>query len=162
MSGVLPHPRLSLAVAVMWLLLNDSLAPGHVLIAVVMGLVIPRACGSLLSPLPAVRRPWKLLAYLAIVTWDIVTATIRVAVLVLGPSRRWRPCFVSVPLDVSDPVVVGLLAATVTLTPGTVSVRADPTQRRLDVHALGVDDPDAIVVQIKSRYERRLKEIFSC
>ena len=162
MSSVLPHPRLSLALAVMWLLLNESLAPGHLLIAAIVGLAVPRACGGLLPPLPAVRRPLKLLTYIVMVTWDIVTATMRVAALALGPSRHWRPSFVSVPLDVSDPVIVALLAATVTLTPGTVSVRVDPKHRRLDVHALGVNDPQAVVVQIKTRYERRLQEIFSC
>ena len=41
---------------------------------------------------------------------------------------------------------------------------ADVSQDRqtLLIHALDVDDPDALVAEIKQRYERPLKEIFEC
>lgn len=162
MRSLIPHPRLSVLLAVLWILLNNSVSPGHLSLAAAVGLAIPAACRSLLPPLPVVRHPLKLAAYALLVLWDIVVSALRVASLTLGPARRWKPRLVSVPLDVSDPLVVATLAATVTLTPGTVSVRADPAGRRLDVHALGVDDADAVIGQIKTRYERRLKEIFRC
>jgi multicomponent K+:H+ antiporter subunit E len=53
-----------------------------------------------------------------------------------------------------------VLACTITMTPGTVSADVSADQRALLVHCLETDDPDAVVAQIKSRYERRLKEIF--
>lgn len=162
MRSLIPHPRLSLLLAVLWVLLNNSVSTGHLALAVVVGLAIPAACRPLLPPLPPVRRPLKLAVYALLVLWDVVVSAFRVAGLTLGPSRRWKPRLVSVPLDVSEPLIVAALAATVTLTPGTVSVRADPAGRRLEVHALGVDDDAAVITQIKTRYERRLKEIFGC
>jgi len=81
---------------------------------------------------------------------------------VLGPLGRLRPRFVAVPLDVTHPNAIALLASIITMTPGTVSCDVRVGERRILVHALDVDDPDALVRQIKFRYEQPLSEIFRC
>ena len=53
-----------------------------------------------------------------------------------------------------------MLAGTITMTPGTLTVNYDPDALTLTVHALDIDDADAMVAQIKDRYERRLGSIF--
>jgi multicomponent K+:H+ antiporter subunit E len=45
-------------------------------------------------------------------------------------------------------------------TPGTVSADLSSDGTKLLVHCLDADDPDAVVAEIKHRYERRLREIF--
>jgi len=159
---VLPHPRLTLALALLWLLLNNTVAVGHVLLGIFLGLVIAIAVRSTLPAIPAIRAPGKALAYVVLVLGDILVANVQVARLVLSPIARLRPRVVSVPLDIEDPFVASLLAATVTLTPGTVAVDLDMAARRLSVHALDAADDAAVSDAIKSRYEARLKEIFRC
>jgi multicomponent K+:H+ antiporter subunit E len=85
-----------------------------------------------------------------------------VARLAFGSVTGLRGATFDVPLDLEEPVAVSMLAATVTLTPGTVTLLIDLPGRRLVVHALDEPDPDAVVIQIKQRYENRLKEIFGC
>jgi multicomponent K+:H+ antiporter subunit E len=46
------------------------------------------------------------------------------------------------------------------MTPGTLSCAIAPDGRALVVHALHLDDAEALVAQIKERYEKPLKEIF--
>jgi len=46
------------------------------------------------------------------------------------------------------------------MTPGTVSSDIAADGHSLLVHCLNAEDPDAVVADIKQRYERRLKEIF--
>jgi multicomponent K+:H+ antiporter subunit E len=46
------------------------------------------------------------------------------------------------------------------MTPGTLSSDLSADGRTLLVHCLETDDPEGTVATIKSRYERRLKEIF--
>lgn len=53
-----------------------------------------------------------------------------------------------------------MLAGTITMTPGTVSSDISACGRALLVHCLDAEDPQAVREQIKTRYERRLKEIF--
>jgi multicomponent K+:H+ antiporter subunit E len=102
------------------------------------------------------------LRLLGVVVCDIVIASIDVAKLVLGPTGRIKPAFIEVPLDLQDPFVGTLLASIVSLTPGTVSIDIDRSRWVLQVHALNVDDREAVIKAIKTRYEKPLKEIFSC
>jgi multicomponent K+:H+ antiporter subunit E len=69
---------------------------------------------------------------------------------------------VVVPLDTQHPQAVALLANIVTMTPGTVTAEIDDARTRMLVHVLHAADPARVVADIKSRYERPLKEIFGC
>lgn len=162
MKRWLPHPRLAFVLWMLWLVLARSLGPGHVLLGALLGFGLPVALRRVIPDLPPVRRPLRFAAYLALVTWDVLVSNVRVAKLALGPRSALRPATVEVPLDVGDPVVASILAATVTLTPGTVSVALDTAARRLVVHGIDVPDPQGLVDDIKGRYERRLKEVFAC
>lgn len=162
MNRWLPFPRLSLALSVLWVLLANTLSPGQVIVAAVLAVAIPLAVRRVFPVLPPIRRPGAALAYAALVLGDIVVANLRVARLVLGPVARLRPRLVEVPLEVRDPLVASVLAATVTLTPGTVSVDLDLERGVLLVHALDAPDDDSVREEIKSRYEARLKRVFEC
>ena len=97
--------------------------------------------------------------------YDIIVANLQVAAIILGPLSRLRPAFVRVPLDLRTDFAVTVLASTVTLTPGTVSVEIEDDAaggRVLVVHALRCLDPAAMVADDQARYERRLKEILEC
>ncbi len=158
----LPHPVFSLLLAAAWLLMQGDASFGNMLLGALLAVALPLSARHMLPDLPRVRRPLLLVRYLLLVQWDILVSNVRVAKLALGPLARLRPCIVDVPLDMDQPVVVAMLAMTITLTPGTVSLVIDAPNRRLLVHGLDVDDPDALVAEIKDRYERRLKEIFGC
>jgi formate hydrogenlyase subunit 3/multisubunit Na+/H+ antiporter MnhD subunit len=103
---------------------------------------------------------WWLVFFLLKVLWDILVANVAVAALILGGRRCMRPAFVSVPLDLRTELAISILANTVSLTPGTVSAWLSPDRRTLVVHGLRVTDPAALVLEIKTRYERPLIDIF--
>jgi multicomponent K+:H+ antiporter subunit E len=69
---------------------------------------------------------------------------------------------VEVPLDLRDPFLATLLSSIVSLTPGTVAIDVDQQRWVLLVHALDAPDPQALVREIKERYEQPLKEMFAC
>ena len=164
-SRVLPHPWLTALLLVAWLWLNNSLHPGHLVLGGVLALAIPLFTRRFWpEPIP-VRRPVRLARYLALVLYDVVVANLQVAVLVLGPASRWRPAFVRVPLALRTDFAITVLASTVTLTPGTVSVdveEAPDGSRVLVVHALRCTDERELVASIQQRYERALAEILEC
>jgi multicomponent K+:H+ antiporter subunit E len=158
-----PHPLTSVLLFVVWLWLNNSLAPGHLLLAALLAVVIPRFTARFWPEPVRVRRPLALLAYFGLVLRDVVVANLEVAALILGPASRWQPRFVNVPLRVRDDFVTTILASTVTLTPGTVSVDVQDDGsggRTLLVHCLRCPDPEALIAQVRDRYEARLLEIF--
>lgn len=158
-----PHPLTSALLFLAWLWLNNSLHPGHVLLAALAAFAIPLFTWRFWPAPVRIRRPLALLAYLGLVLYDVVVANLQVAAVILGPAAARRPAFVRVPLRVRDELVITALAATVTLTPGTVSVEVEGDGRGgrvLLVHCLRCEDPAALVEQVRQRYEARLMEIF--
>ncbi len=155
----LPHPLLTLTLIGVWLLLVNELSVAQFLLATLFGLALPRVTSAFWPERPRLRRPWLLGRYVLRLLADILIANIQVARLVLGPTDRLRPAFIELPIELTDQFAVALLASTVSLTPGTVSADVSRDRRTLLIHALDAADPDAFIVQIKSRYERLLKEI---
>ena len=154
------HPWLSGLLAASWLLLQHSLAPVHLLAAALIGLTLPRLLHGFLPQAPRIR----ILAALrlgGVVLRDIVVANITVARLVLGPVARLQPAWITVPLTLTHPTAISLLASIITSTPGTVSCAIDEKRHFILVHALNCTDPVRLIADIQTRYEQPLMAIFS-
>ena len=160
--SLLPHPGLSSFLLVLWLLLNNSAAPGHLVLGALLGVLIPLFTRRFWPERLGLARPGLMLRFSGRVLWDILVANFAVARVVLGPRSAIRPAFLRVPLDIHDDFPVTVLASVVSLTPGTVSADIDAERRYLLVHALSVSDTEALAQDIKARYEAPIKEIFAC
>jgi multicomponent K+:H+ antiporter subunit E len=161
LARVLPHPYLSLTLALVWVALVNEVSAGSLAMGVVVGFLVPIATSPLWPDRPRPKRPLKALEYLLVVLWDIVVANIQVARLILFvPNDRLRSRYVTIPLDLEAPEAITVLAGTITMTPGTLSAELSADGRALLVHGLDVPDPDALVAEIKTRYEARLAEMF--
>ncbi|PMR76653.1 Na+/H+ antiporter subunit E [Billgrantia endophytica] len=158
----LPTPTLSLVLLLVWLLMVRSIAPGQVLLGLTLAVGIPLLTQRFWEPLPHVRHPLKLAWFVLVVLHDIVKANIHVSLLILLPRREPHPGFVEYPLEVKDRLAVTLLANTITLTPGTVSTNIRLDGSSLLIHVLDMDDEQALIREIRDRYERPIKEIFEC
>ncbi len=158
---LVPHPFLTLLLAVVWILLQNEFSAGMAVFGVILGIIIPRMTAIWWPDRPQGFHMGRMLRYSFLVMWDILVANIQVAWIVLTvPNSKLKPAWVVVPLDLREPEAITMLAGTITLTPGTVSADLSDQGHSLLVHVLHTDDPDAIVEDIKTRYERRLKEIF--
>lgn len=162
MRNWLPHPLLTPMLAVIWLLLNNSVAPGQIVLGLLLGWAIPRFTLDFWPERVRIHAPGSLLRFAAVFLFDVIVANLAVARLILAGPRALRPAFVVVPLDLANELAISLLANTICLTPGTVSARLSADRRQLLVHALDCGDPDELVMTIKTRFEAPLKEIFEC
>jgi multicomponent K+:H+ antiporter subunit E len=156
-----PHPFLTVLLAVVWTLLQNSVSAGMVVFGVILGVIIPRMTSAWWPDRPGGFRIGKMISYGIMVLWDIMVANVQVAWIVLTrPNDKLRPKWVIVPLELRQPEAITVLAGTITLTPGTVSADLSNEGHYLLVHALDAADADAVRDEIKTRYERRLLEIF--
>lgn len=153
------HPWLSLLLAVTWLLLQHSLSVFHLLAGALIGIVVPWLLRDFL-PEPRRLNMRAAVRLAGVVLWDIVVSNIVVARLVLGPMSRPQPAWVPVPLTLTNPTAIALLATIITTTPGTVSCTIDEERTEILVHALNCDDPAQMAADIKARYEIPLLAIF--
>lgn len=160
MKRMFPTPLLSLTLFVAWLMLNGSASAGQALLGAVLAWAVPWATQGLRPDQPRLKA-WRTVVRLGLVVLrDIVLSNIEVARRVLGPESTLTPAFVWLPLTIRDPHGIVALAGIITLTPGTLSAELTPDRRHLLVHAFHVTDVEALVADIKSRYETPLREIF--
>lgn len=158
---LLPHPILTVILAVVWVLLQNEVSSGMVVFGFILGIIIPIATAAWWPDRPRGFHLGKMILYCLMVMWDIVVANVEVAWIILTrPNSKLRSTWVVIPLDLRQPEAITLLAGTITLTPGTVSADLSNEGHSLLVHALDAADPDTVRDEIKHRYERRLKEIF--
>ena len=157
---ILPHPALSASLVVIWLILNATVQPRHVLLGAVLGWGLPLLTRAYWPERPPFHRLPLLWRLFLVVNWDILRANLTVARLTLTrPVRSLQPQFAVVPLDCRNHYSIALLLGIVTITPGTIAADLDEEHGLVLVHWLHEPDPASAVALIKSRYERPLREI---
>ena len=157
---MLPSIPQSLTVFAFWLLMAQDVSAGNVILALLLAWLMPLLAALLEREFARLGRLRGVFRLIGIVLRDIVVANVTVARQVLGPESRLKSQFVWVPLDLTNIHGISALASVCTLTPGTVSAELSEDRRYLLLHCLSVDDPEALVTEIKSRYEAPLREIF--
>lgn len=157
----LPHPTLTVLLLAIWLVLNQSLAPGQFVIGGLLGVGLAKVFGLLRPPRLRLRNHHKLLMLAFRVAVDVVRSNLAVAtIIVLGRSRVVTSGFVSIPLRLTDPYGLVVLACIITSTPGTIWVSYDASHNVLLIHVLDLVDEDDWIRTIGDRYERLLLEVF--
>ena len=156
-----PHPYLTLLLIVSWMLLVNGTKLGSLVMAIILGTVIPLLTAPYWPNRPRVRNAPAMVGYVLLVLYDIVKSNFIVARIVLFmPKDSIQPAWVTVPLDLQTPEAITVLAGTIIMTPGTLTADMSSCGRSLLIHCLHAPDPAAVRDEIKERYEARLKRIF--
>lgn len=156
----LPQPLISLLLLCIWLLLNQSLSPAHLLLGVVIAWGVPLWVQPLMPHKVRIHKPWVLLRLLGWALVEIIRSAIVVSRLILFKnSSNVHSEFISIPLDMHDPHGLALLSCLINTTPGTVWVELTEDHELL-LHVFDLQDKDWWVNTIKTRYEQPLMEVF--
>lgn len=155
------HPRniflMNLLVALFWAALQESFTTTNVVIGFVLGFVVFSVLyrGYAMTVL-------GIFGYVVFLVWSIIVASVQVAGYVLSPTLKLQQGIVAIPLDAQSDLEIAILASSITLTPGTISVnvaqQADGV-RVLYVHSLVMGDPDDLRKTIKQDFERRILRV---
>ena len=140
------------ALTAFWCVLWHDLSVANVLAGFVIAVVVmatgaggPSVGGVRLGPL---------LALLWMITVDVVTSTITVAIETLTPGDQTEESIVAVPLPAGARAHFLLMTIAITLTPGTAVVDGDVDTGTLYVHLLHHRDRES-----NQRYVERLNEV---
>ncbi len=159
---IFPAPWLSFGLILLWLLLNASITPGNLILAVALGLLIPISTRRLRPTRIRIRHLGTAIKLFMKVGKDSIIGNLTMAWQILR-SERYPPrsCFVTIPLDLHDPGGLAALSTIVTVIPGTVwnEISLDRTALMLHVFNLETDE-QTFINEIKTEYEKPLMEIF--
>ncbi|MES2871811.1 MAG: Na+/H+ antiporter subunit E [Pseudomonadota bacterium] len=161
MKRLFPAPWLSLALWLLWLVLNLSLSAGNLLLGAMLAFLAPLMMAPL-RPLPIrIRRPGVILKLFFLVGRDVVVSNIAVAWGVLNAGRKPpRSRFIKIPLDLRDANGLAALSMITTVVPGTIWSELALDRSILLLHVFDLDDEVAFIQHFKTAYERPLMEIF--
>ncbi|MFJ6197517.1 Na+/H+ antiporter subunit E [Micromonospora sp. NPDC092111] len=137
-----------------WVLLWGTFSWANVLSGLVVALVVltvfplpPVTFGGRLRPLPLLRFALRFL-------WDLVAASVQIAVLALRFGHTPRGAIIAVPLRVRSDLNLTLTAEALSLVPGSLILEADRDTGALYVHVLGVRTPAEV-----ERFRRDVQDL---
>lgn len=161
MKRLFPAPWLSLALWVLWLVLNLSLSAGNLLLGALLAFLAPLLMAPL-RPLPIrIRRPGVMLRLFLRVGYDVLVSNLEVAWGVLNARRQPpRSRFIKIPLDLRDANGLAALSMITTVVPGTIWSELALDRSLLLLHVFDLDDEQRFIEHFKQSYERPLMEIF--
>jgi multicomponent Na+:H+ antiporter subunit E len=148
---------------IFWLLLTFSLSLPNLIVgsvaSLICSLMFTRFYISNVNKLLQPHRYFWFLVYLFIFIWECIKANIDVAYRVLHPAMPIRPGIVKVKTTLKSDLAKMLLANSITMTPGTITV--DIIDDYLYIHWIYIrsEDPDLYTVMITGAFEKYIKRI---
>jgi multicomponent Na+:H+ antiporter subunit E len=149
---------------IFWLLLTFSLTLPNIIVGTIAALLTALLFGryfldgvhKFLHP----QRYFWLIIYLFVFIWECIKANFDVAYRVLHPAMPIKPGIVKVKTQLKSGFARTILANSVTMTPGTITV--DLVGDYLYIHWIYIqsDDPDIYTRIIISKFEKYIKKIF--
>lgn len=160
MRRLLPHPILTAFMLVFWLILQQSAGLGHILLGGVIAILASLAT-SLLIPEPLiVKKPLKILKFIAVAGVDIVRSNLAVMAILFSPHPEPEADFIEMKLELTHTFGLAVLACIITATPGSAWLEYDRERSTVLIHVFDLVDAEEWIETIRNRYETLLLEIF--
>ena len=148
---------INILLAVLWTAYQDQWSTNSLVIGFIVGYVLlsilHRGYGGLI---------FNIVAYAIFLIWSILKSSVQVARVVLEPTLKLDQGIVAIPLEARTDLEISLLATSITLTPGTLSVDTgwNPQgEHVLYVHNLVMGNAEEVRRSIKHDFERRILRI---
>ncbi len=152
---------LNLMLALVWTALTGEFTPLNFAEGFIMGFAVLWIVRRALGPSNYFRKAPQIVGFALYFIWELIVASLRVAIETLTPTHGMRPGVVAVPLDVKQDYQITLLANLITLTPGTLALDVSADRRVMYVHTMYLKDEDTFRHEIKNGFERRVREVFT-
>lgn len=138
-------------VTLVWLALWGDLSWGNLLGGVLVSTLVLTAIRLPEVGVKPRIAPWSAALYAVVFARDLCVATFEVSRQVFWPVARLRPAVLAIPLETTDAGLISLVANTITLTPGTLTLEADNERSLLWVHVLHLSEggEGAIIEQVR-------------
>lgn len=152
-----------IVLALGWAAITGNFSGLNLLFGGAIGALAVLLLRSAFAPPRALRKLRRIISLAVLFLYELMVSAIRVAVIVVTPDLKsaLRPAIVAVPLTVKSDAEITLLANLITLTPGTLSVDVSDDRSLLYVHVLTLSTREALIADIASGFEKKVKEVFA-
>lgn len=147
--------------ALFWILLSGIFDAFHLISGLICCLIVTFLSHDLLVKGKSEKRLLKtlrLIRYIPWELWQIVLANIDVAYRVLHPKMPIDPRVIEFETPLRGEFSQVTLANSITLTPGTITIRVEPEQGKFLVHAIAKEPADALLID--QGMQKRVAHVF--
>lgn len=149
----------NIALAFLWAVLHGAVEDTNLIIGFIVGYIILGTIRLNNQSTSYFAKVSQVVRFVLVFLKELLVSSIRVAYDVVTPTDHAKPGVIAVPIDAETDAEIALLANVITLTPGTLSLDVSEDRKTLYIHAMFIDDPDALRREIKEGLEKRLLEL---
>lgn len=150
---------LNVLLALVWVALSGEFNSANFLAGFLLGYftlwLVQRAVG----PSRYFSKVLGVVTFVAFFLWELILASLRVALDVMTVGHRMRPGVIAVPLEANSDAEITLLANLITLTPGSLSLDVSTDRSVLYVHEMYIEDVEQVRRRLKAGFERRVLQV---
>ena len=149
-----------------WAALTDIKNYQEVIIGLAIAFIISLVAGQFLITTEKsrgiVKRFAHFILYIFRFVWEMIKANLEVAYLVIHPKVPIKPGIVKIKTKLNKDSAITVLANSITLTPGTLTIDVNKEKQELYIHWIKVktEKVDEATKEIGQRFEKTLTEVF--
>jgi len=146
-------------IALIWMFLQNDFSFTSFLLGYMIGIIILFVLRRFLIFRFYIHRVWAIFKLIIIFIIELTKANIDVVKIVFTPKLKNKPGIVAMETELTTEVEITLLAALISLTPGTISMDFSADNKTLYIHALDIQDKEQMIEEIRSSFERAIMEV---
>lgn len=149
----------NLILALAWLALTGSFSALNFLLGFFLSYFFLAIIQSQITILSGyAQRVPRFILFIGFFIKELLRANFKVAFDVLTPPWHMQPGVIALPLEAKTDLEITLLANFISLTPGTLSLDVSNDRKVLYIHAMFLQDEQALLAELKEA-ERRILEV---
>jgi multicomponent Na+:H+ antiporter subunit E len=149
----------NIGLAAVWALAVGELTLANLAIGFALGYGVLWLVRGLLDTGSYCARILWLIEFVLYFLWELLKANLRVAFDIVTPKHYMRPGILALPLDAETDMEITILANTISLTPGTLSLEVSADRKTLYIHHMYLSDLEQQKRGLKQGFERRLLRV---
>ncbi len=150
---------LNLLIALVWMFLNNSWSLASLVIGYVIGIGFLFALRRFFHQGFYLRKVWAIWKLLVLFMKELILSNIAVIKHIVQPKLNIRPGIFALETELITDWEITTLACLITLTPGTLTLEVSPDRSTLYIHAMDIEDAEALAESIKGTFEKAIMEV---
>lgn len=150
---------LNLLIALVWMFLNNSWSLASLIMGYVIGIGFLFALRRFFHQGFYLRKVWAIWKLLVLFMKELILSNIAVIKHIVQPKLNIRPGIFALETELITDWEITTLACLITLTPGTLTLEVSPDRSTLYIHAMDIEDAEALAESIKGTFEKAIMEV---
>ena len=150
---------INIIIAVTWMFFQNNFTATNFLFGYIIGVIILYILRRFLVFEFYMNRVWAIIKLIMLFIIELIKANVDMIKIILSPKLDNQPGIVAVETRLESNVEITLLAALISLTPGTVSMDFSGDGKTIYIHSIDVPDKEEMIEQIQNSFERAIMEV---